>query len=197
MLRTMHPVLRYVVIATPACFLVFLLMSSFFTAWDGRAVSRRPTRSDDAAVTAVLILTDDGQASEFPWPPELATSLELPERNTAIPPLEIPEGSPRTTKSLFTLSFVVIGKDGVLITRPTTTPAALGLPLLLFVMTFFLYNITISGVPWSWEPRAPKEPEEGEAPAPAPLPEAGTNLAPQPTRRSSYGPPPSKRSRRR
>ncbi|HMV70428.1 MAG TPA: hypothetical protein PKA64_26540, partial [Myxococcota bacterium] len=152
MLRTLHPVLRYAILATPVCVLAFLLMSSFFTGWDGRAVSRRPARSSDATVTAVLIVTDDGRATEVPWPRELAEGLGLPERAALVAPNEIPETAPHTTKLPFTLSFVVLPPGGVVMSRPTTTPSAVIVPFVLAGLGLLLFNVTQSGVPWSWRP---------------------------------------------
>jgi len=193
-----HPVVRYALVASPVCILIFLWLAGFFAAWEGAAVGRRPAAGDAASAVSVVIVTDDGRVTEAPFPTELAERLELPVlRGDLVGTVPSPR-APRTSKSMFSLYFLVTPADRAEV-QPSATPSAVLWPALLFLLGFLVHNVVISGLPWQWVPRTP---EEIAATNPEPSPEvaqaeAGAQGPPPPVAasRSHYGPPPKKRRR--
>lgn len=143
--------LRFVAITLPVAVLVGLWSSDFFAGWDGRAVSVRPARSEEPPTRTVSIAQDDGWF-EREWPSELVATLGLPIDPSGIPPLQISEDRPSTTKKRFGLHFLVEGTDGFQVV-PTTRPQSVGLALLVWAALIALRNMAVAGVPWSLTPR--------------------------------------------
>lgn len=195
-----HPVVRYALVASPVCILIFLWLAGFFAAWEGAAVGRRPAAGDDASAVSVVIVTDDGQVTEAPFPTPLAQRLELPVFRMDLVGTTPPKDAPRTSKSMFSLHFLVTPPGGHAEVQPSATPSAVLWPALLFLLGFLVHNVVISGLPWQWVPRTP---EEIAATNPEPSPESAHPEGggahgpppPVPASRSHYGPPPKKRRR--
>ena len=149
--------LRFVAFTAPVALVVGLWSSDFFAAWDGRAVSVRPARSEEPATRTVSIAEDDGWF-EREWPSEVVAALDLPVDASGIPPVRIAEERPVTTKRRFALHFLVDGADGFQVV-PTTRPQAVGLALLVWAALVALRNMAIAGVPWSIVPHERFHPE--------------------------------------
>jgi hypothetical protein len=182
----MHPLLRYVVVATPLAVLLALALSGFFTAWDGRAIQARPAAAPEAPTRAVLVLADDGSYTEHAWPADLVQRLDLRSDVTGVPPNKPPEDAPRTLKSRFQVFFTVVPDGGASEAVPTLTARALSGAVLAWVLGLALFNMGRSGSPFSWE--------RVERVLPTPEPAAGV-VPPPPAAaaRPQKGPPPPKR----
>lgn len=187
------PVLVYAAVATPVCALIFLVLSGFFTAWSGRAISHRPAASDSPAVLPVLIVSEGGAFREADWPTAVVESLDLAADPTGIPPRTLPSRTAPTRKARYSLFFTVThpseevdasDDDDAPPTRaapvvdvvPTTSPRALGLSILAWFgglgLLLLARNTRVSEV----------------APQPNPANPTGTGQRPP-----GYGPPPPKR----
>lgn len=132
---------------------MFLGTSGFFTTWDGRAVSSRGLRSEEAPSIDVLVVdSSDSSERELSWPADLVRALELPIDPLAIAPVELPAGLPITKKQRFSLSFHVSheveGKTEVS-SASTASPRTLGIATLVFIIGVFLRNMFWSGSPFT------------------------------------------------
>lgn len=143
----MFGILRYILVATPACVLVFLLTSAFFTQWSGKAISFRPSQAEEPTNFRVLILTDDNEPLEQVWPADLVRELDLKANPLALPPPEAPEDAPNTTKAPYTLSFAVTNDKKTTVV-PTNAANALGLSILLWILGLFGRNMLATGSPF-------------------------------------------------
>jgi len=192
--------LRYVLIATPLCVLIFLAISGFFSSWNGHVVSVRPTTSENPANYTVLIVDYSGEHSEVSWPANIVEPLNLPFNPTGIPPTSIDEGASKTRKISYTLSFTVQqaeknegkgeGEDAsedaqVTQTGATTSPQTLAIALLIWLVGLGIHNMVLSGSPFDLT-RRPKRLAQ--------LAPAG-QVAPT-KRRGSKGPPPQRHRKR-
>ena len=159
----MHPIVRYVLIATPLCVLLFLALASFFTSWEGHVVSHRPAPSEDPAVYTVLIVTEDGDGLESDWPAELVRGLDLQIDPTGTPPNKIPEEAARTRKAPFALFFTVTpdGEESEIVS--TSSARNLSVAIVAWFVGLFLFNMYRSGSPFSWEARERALPESQDA----------------------------------
>jgi len=173
--------LFYAVIGTPIAVLVFLAATQFFAAWDGYAVGMLPLRSEDNDAYRVLVVEEDGTEYQFRWPKEIAEGLGIPLTTVLAPPPRIPEDSPHTRKSRFTLHYLVQAPGGGHRIVPTTSPHALALAALVWVIGLFARNMIVAGSPLAWAPQPTT--------LPAPLPPAG-QVAQNRAARSKKGPPP-------
>lgn len=181
--------------------LVFLSASSFFTSWDGKAVSVRAAKSTEPSTWQVLIAESSGAHREVTWPADAVTGLGLPIDNLGVPPLRIPAERPITRKSSFSLSFLVEqGADDEEATPTvrkisTASGTAVGIAVICGVLLLFGRNMALSGSPVDFTPRegGPLVPSEGDPNQRSPS-EPGPN-APQKGRPSRPGPPPSPRRR--
>ena len=201
--RPLMNLLRYVLIATPICVLIFLAISGFFSSWNGHAVSVRPTQSENPASYTVLIVDYSGDHSEVSWPAGIVESLNLPFNPTGIPPTTIDEAAPKTRKLGYTLSFTVQkvetseteteGAEGeteseaaqVTQTGAMTSPQTLAVALLIWLLGLGVHNMMLSGSPFDLTRRPKKL---------AQLAPAG-QVAPT-KRRGRKGPPPQRRRKR-
>jgi hypothetical protein len=147
--------------------LLFLWTCDFFAAWDGRAVSLRPT--DGAPVSRTVLIVEappaagveaspaaggapsSGRSLERQWPSALVQELQLPVDALALAPDPIPPERPATHKRRFSLTYEVQALEGWR-TVPTTSPQALGLALLVWASLLALRNMAVGGAPWSVEP---------------------------------------------
>jgi hypothetical protein len=133
--------------------LFFLWVSSFFTAWNGRAVSvRTPSETEPTAYT-VLVVQDGGGEIEVDWGAEVVEGRELPFNDRGVPPADIPETAPSTRKSAFQLVYYVENAEGRNDVLATTSPRGLGLTALVWVLLLALRNMLVSGSPFDYEPR--------------------------------------------
>ncbi|MFT5459766.1 MAG: hypothetical protein ACI9K2_006281 [Myxococcota bacterium] len=174
--------LRWLAVLIPLTVLVFLLASGFFVSWRGHAVSTRVPRTDDASSYTVLIVSDDGTHHERNWPAAVVEALNLPVDSLGVPPASIGENLPHTVKTRFQLQYHVALPDGTTRTVPTTTPQAVGVAVLFFLLGVFLRNMMHSGSPFSLEPKGVTLPK-AQAPVGAPAPRkpgAGGRKGPPP-----------------
>jgi len=148
-----HPLLRYVLIATPIAALVFLLASDVHRAWDGRVVSHRPVPEQGSAVRTVLIVDDDRNGTEAVWPEAAVEGLTLQVDPTGTPPLQVAENAARTTKTRWGLWFTVDPPDASPRVVPTYSARTLSLAALLWVLGLAVHNMLRSGSPFAWEAR--------------------------------------------
>ena len=174
----------------PATVVCFLYLSGFFQSWTGHAVSVRPVE-EDAVMARVLIVDETGDAFEDWWPLEMLEGIDLPFDRLAIPPSTVPEGSPRTQKALYTMSYTIEPADGGSRVVSTATPTTLGLSLVILLLGVALRNMLYAGNPFSLEPRGVELVKAQRAPG-----STGTQGS-KPSRRSTSkkGPPPPKRRR--
>jgi hypothetical protein len=180
----MHPLLRYLLVATTLCLLLFLGLGGFFTGWDGHVVSRRPAASGVRALDTVLIVTADGKDTEVEWPADTVAALDLPIDARGTSPARLPKSAAPTHKSRFGFHFTVSTADGAIVAHTPVRRAAF-----VAVITWFALlvgaNLVRSGSPLTFEPRAPTS---------AP-PDAPPDASAPPTSRASKsrrGPPPRK-----
>ena len=179
-------VVSFTAVTLCLCVLVLLGASGFFASWAGAAASVRPYQADDAT-RQVLIVDDEGDYREVRWPAGALEGLTLPVDATGLPPVTLPGEAPRTSKSRFTLFFVIVKPEVGPVQVTTTSPRALALAVLLGLILLAVRNMAASGSPLRFGSRATVLPKA--------LPTAG-----QPTRsrnRPKKGPPPKKGRRRR
>lgn len=182
--------LLYSLGAIPACAVVFLLASGFFSRWDGHAVGVRPDASQGEAVVAqVLILDEDGSSHERAWPVELTRALQLPVNARGIPPARPPEDAPRTIKDMFSLTFSVQLSEGEVTIVPTTSPRSLAIAVLVFLVGLAGRNMWVSGSPLGVTSRSSSRVKS--------LPAAGQPAHRRRTGVSGTGPPPARKVRGR
>lgn len=184
--RARGPVARLLVFSVAwaaVCAIVFLGVSDFFSAWSGQAVSVRPTASPAPKVYEVLI-AGNGRSLERSWPAEIVDGLGLPFDAIAVPPVPIPAERPHTSKLRYTLHFLVEGEDGTFRRVPTTSPRALAIAWVLFVLGVGVRNMTISGSPVSLQPRGVLLPKaQAAVGAPAARVQGPPRKRPPPARR--------------
>lgn len=153
MSTSLRMLLRDAVGVTAVAALFFLWVSSFFTAWNGRAVSvRTPAETQPAAYT-VLIVNDAGGEVEVDWDASIVEGRELPFNDRGVAPADIPETAPSTRKSRFQLVFYIANSEGRNDVIATTSPRGLGLTALVWVLLLALRNMVVSGSPMDHEPR--------------------------------------------
>ncbi len=172
--------------SVPLTLIVFLLMSRFFVGWSGTITSVRPYQPEDAARLA-LVVADDGSDTERWLPTAALTGLPIPVSAYAAPPATLPPEAPRTSKSRWTLSMVVVPAGGAASTHTTTSPQALALALLVFIGSLALRNMAVSGSPARFGHR--------DTVLPAALPTAGQPTGPPKQRPRKTAPPPRRRKR--
>lgn len=189
----------FLALTAPVVLLIFLLASGFFSSWHGEVTAVIPARSETTpSAYSVVIQAPDGEVKRPWWPEPLVTELALPPSYTGEPPLkpavnvaEAPVPALATsTKSRFSFSFVVRRPGKPDHVEPTTSPTALGLALVAWILLFLFRNAWLSGSPLSATPR--------ENTRPAALPPAGVVQPPPKAKapRSQPGPPPQKGRRR-
>lgn len=167
--------------------LVFLGACEFFTSWNGQAVSVRPSASPAPKVYEVLI-AGKGRSLERTWPAAVVDELNLPFDSLAVPPVPIPPERPHTSKMRYSLHFLVEGSDGEFEQVPTTSPRSLALSLVLFLLGVGIRNMTVSGSPWSLEPRGVLLPKAQAAPGSVANPVTGPPRKRPPPARRRRGP---------
>lgn len=159
-----------VVFATGA--LVFLVAAGFFTAWDGKAVSVRPSANLAPETWQVLVANTDGTHGEFVWPASAVAGLGLPFDSIGVPPTRVPDTRPDTRKSRFSLFFVVErpseaapARDEGDVSADAPAPVvsvvqlanlrAVGAGVIVSLLVLLIRNMAYSGHPLSILPRAP------------------------------------------
>lgn len=189
----MKPQLRsFLLFATgwiPVSVGLFLLISGFFTAWEGQVVSVR-NADPELPKLQVLVVTDETEFERH-WPRWALEDLDLRIDPRALPSKPLPEGLPTTVKERFTLSFTLTSEQGVR-TLSTATPQTLGLALFAFVFGLLGRNMLVAGNPFSLEPRG-VELVKAQAQAGNVAPPAGGKQKAK--RKGRKGPPPPKRRR--
>ena len=142
-------------------------------------MSVRGSRSESPSVYTVLIKTDDGSTSEQHWAAAAVDGLALPVDNLALAPRDVSE-RPRTKKARYTLTYSV--QPAIKIdpleeeneapptdaaeapeeapkpepewrTYGTTSPQALAIALIAWLVGLGLRNMLTSGSPFDLQPR--------------------------------------------
>lgn len=173
--------------AAGVALVVFLLMSDFFSAWDGRVVSVR-SGDPERATAQVLIDDDAGGRFETTWSREALDGIEVTIDSFALPPSPLPPGLTRTTKERFTLSYTLRPEGAGVRTVATTGQRPLALALLFLFVVTAVRNMIVAGSPFSLERRQTAT----NTAAPPPVPSA---RAPEKKVRSKKGPPPKTKRR--
>lgn len=181
----MKGLLKYTLVATPLAVIAFLMLSSFFTSWDGHAVGFRPSRVADPAVYAVVIVDEAGDAIEHNWPGQLVKDLALPVNTSGFAPRKLPEDTPTSRKARYSTFFTVKKGDEPSRAVPTVNPQAISVAVLLWMLGLALRNMWASGSPFQIEAR--------EFALPSGQSGSGTPAAPTQRTRGKQGPPPGKR----
>ena len=173
------------------------MASAFFAGWNGHAVSVRPTKNDKPSVDQVLIVNDDNSRTEQTLEADAIDGLMLPFDALALPPTDVSE-RPLTRKFPYTLQYeikkptgeVVEGEENPVLSwhvYPTTSPRAVAMAVLLWIVAFGLRNMIVAGSPIHVAPRE-REPVK--------LQQRAGSVA-SPVSRSKKGPPPGKRQKGR
>ena len=176
---------------TAAVVVIFLFASAFFTAWDGAVVSVRQPRTPDPVVYEVLITNLDGSSLEQKWSTTVVKPLALPVDSLALPPTTFPEDAVKTRKSRYQLNFLVQvpseGEEPKWQSVATTSPQALGLALLAWLVGLGLRNMLYAGTPFGIEPSKVFLPKQ--------LSSSGSVAAGSGSSRGRKGPPPNRKTR--
>ncbi len=173
----------------PVPVLVFLLVGDFFAAWYGTAVSALPATTEDPRSFEVLIVEPgDDEGFTRRWPAGVVRRLDLPKDEFALVPRQIDPTLPETRKDRFTLSYSIEPDEGDAFTLATTSPAAFGLAILVWILGIFGRNMIVAGSPFSLEPTGVYLPK-AQAPS--------GQVAPSRGNRPQKGPPPSGRRKGR
>ena len=194
----MRGLILYLLTITVAAVALFLYASSWFSSWDGRAASVRPTAAEEPTVFRVLVVDDDASRFEMSWTKQAISGLNIPPDALALPPRDLSD-RPRTRKLAYTLTYDV-EKPGELDpeakgdeeparvwhTFPTTSPQGLAMAVMVWLIGFAIRNMYISGSPIEIMPR--------ERTKIAPQRAIG-NIVPQ-TGRSKKAPPPSSKGKK-
>ena len=192
-MKTPDPVPRFLAHAAalvPVAVLAVLISSAFFSAWSGHVVGRMPSKADteinaEPPSTQVMIIKgDEGEVWNPRFPTELVTELGTPVRANGLPPLDLPENAPRTSKSRFSLFFTVEQPDAPSKVVATTTPGALAMGIFVWLLGLALRNMYVSGSPISLAPVAKLRPEAQATAGQVAQPKAKAK------RRGKQGPPP-------
>lgn len=178
---------------TLVCVGLLLLLSGFFTSWNGRVVSVRDL-DPEKPVAEVLLVTSDGARFERVWPREAIAGLDLDVQKRGLLPMELPDDLARSRKEPFSLTFTIQPEGGGTRTVATTGPRPLAMALLVFFVGIGIRNMVVAGNPLSLagpdgrvtnHTAAPPEP-------PAASSEGGGGKR---AKRAKKGPPPGKRRR--
>ncbi len=182
----LRAILSYALVGTPIAVLVFLFATRFFVSWDGHVVGMQPYQAADPEWYTVLVVEPDRNERRFQWKAEIVEGREIPITQILAPPPTIPDEAIHTQKSRFSLHYLIQRLDGGHDLVPTTTPQALVLALLVWVLGLLLRNMIYAGSPFSLASRPTVLPRA--------LPPAG-QVAPGQGPRSKKGPPPPRPSK--
>lgn len=186
----------YLVAQTAVVAAVFLGVAGFFAAWDGRAVGVLTPISPEPAVYEVVVVQADDSTVVRTMPRALVLGMDLPVLPGGVPPDPVPETAPATRKARFSLSYLVQSRAEGAAERtwtayPTTTPQALGLAVVIWLLALAIRNMAYAGAPWAIE--------RTDVYLPKALVRAGelaeTNRADNATERPRKAPPPPKSRR--
>lgn len=172
----------------PVAAVVFLLASKFLVAWDGRVTGVAPTSSEATTSYRVLIVDEAGDGTMRVWPAEVVEPLGVPIDPILVPPATVDQRYPRTSKQRFQLHFLVEQPGGESAIVPTTTPQALALAAMVWLVLLAMRNAYVSGSPIDIRPRPTV--------LPAPLAPPG-QVASTTQRKGQYQPPPPRGSKKR
>ena len=143
---------------TPIAVLVFLSSSSYFSEWDGVAVSVRNSYSENPTNYEVLIVNSDGTNVTKTWDATVVAPLNLPVDATGLPPVTMPDDRPSTKKYKYSLQFLIDvpaeeGEESAFEPFTTTSPFSLGLAVMTWVLGIFFRNMMYGGSPFMLERR--------------------------------------------
>ena len=168
----------------PVCALAFLLASQFFVAWEGRVTGVAPIGTGEPTSYRVVVANDDHTYEVRTWKADTVAQLEVPIDPLLVPPSVVADTFPFTRKGRFQLHFLVGAKDGSNLVVPTTSPQALGVAVLLWLLALAIRNGYVSGNPIDIRPR--------DTELPAPLPASGQVAPAAAGQKSRFQPPPPK-----
>lgn len=143
---------------TPIAVLVFLASSSYFTEWDGVAVSVRNSYSENPSNYEVLIVNTEGTNVTKTWDAAVVAPLNLPVDATGLPPVTMPDDLPGTKKYKYSLQFLIDvpveeGETSGFEPFTTTSPFSLGLAVMTWILGILIRNMMYGGSPFMLERR--------------------------------------------
>lgn len=170
-----------------------LWQSLFFAQWEGTVVSYRPPPEGGAKTAKVLLVEPSKATREFWWPSQRVIDLQLPADPLAVPPIDIPELFPTSSKERFTLHYVVKhtpeeGTKRSAAAYPTTSPEGVSLTLVFLGIALIARNMIATGHPFLFMPGPMGKKRRNRTARPQ---------SPSRKSRSQHGPPPSGRQKGR
>lgn len=132
---------------------MFLYVAGFFDSWDGKAVGVLAPRTEEPKVYEVVVAQGDGDVIERPIPSYAVLAMQLPVLAYGVPPDPIPDDALRTRKARFQLSYMVQTRaEGATtdtwVRLPTTTPQAVGLAVIIWIIALAIRNMAYAGSPF-------------------------------------------------
>lgn len=148
--------LLYLVAQTAAVAILFLAVAGFFSSWDGTVTGVLTPRSEEPEVYQAVILDEDGSLTQRAMPRHVVLGMNLPVLASGVPPAQLDPGLPESKKSRFTLHYLVQTRPTAeaeleWTSMPTTTPQALGLAVIVWLVALALRNMAYAGSPFSIE----------------------------------------------
>ena len=176
----------FALLAAGLSVLLFLTVSGLFSSWNG--VVTATAAPIDGTRTPVWVYLGEGELKQLNWPSEAVSGLGLRVDPAGSVPAPLPDDLPSTSKSRFSLSFIVTDAERQAQIYPTLSVQALSVGVLAFFVLILGRNMVVAGSPARITPR------------PLQLPKAQTpagQVAPRRGPRPKKGPPPQRRRRRR
>lgn len=165
---------------------LFLAVAGLFSSWNG--VVTATAAPIDGARTPVWVYLGEGDLKKMNWPSEAVSNLGLRVDPNGMVPAPLPDDLPSTSKSRFSLSFIVTDAERRAQIYPTLSVQALSAAALCFIVLLLGRNMVVAGSPARITPR-PLELPKAQPPA--------GQVAPQRKTRPKKGPPPPRRRSRR
>lgn len=184
--------LLYIAVQTAVVAVIFLLVAGFFARWDGRAVGVLTPRGEDPASYEVILVEDDGRVVQRTMPAYVVETMRLPVMAVAVAPDPMPDDAMRSRKAQFQLNYLVQTQpEGATaptwVSIPTTTPQAVGLVLVIWIVGLAIRNMAYAGSPiWIERQRAFLPKAQTQAGSVAQTSDRGRRTRPPP--KASRGP---------
>ena len=143
----------YLLAQTLVVGLVFCQVAGLFDRWNGDAVGVLPPAGTSPSIYEVVIVEADGQRTEK-MPAEVVNGLGLPVLQFGILPAELPEDPIRTRKARWQFNYLIqrpSETERVWASYPTTTPQAVAVAMVIWIIGLFLRNMAYAGSPLSIE----------------------------------------------
>ena len=154
---TIRPAVRalllYLIIQTVVVVGVFLQVAGFFDSWNGQLVGVLQPPVANPAVYEVVIVGDDNTHVEN-MPRDVVLGMGLPVLAPGMVPEPADQALLKSTKSRYTFHYLVQkpaeeGADiGAFESHPTTTPQAVGLAVIVWILALAVRNMAYAGSPF-------------------------------------------------